>query len=84
MTDSELFDHLKQEFPGANIDLIDEIGIYVRRADSPQTRVIEVDDGLFHSSPTSASTVEKPAGRPHVASTLEALVRHVREFLAGN
>jgi hypothetical protein len=29
MTETELLEHLKQEFAGANIYLVDEIGIYV-------------------------------------------------------
>ncbi len=83
MTESELLEHLKQEFAGANIYLVDEIGIYVRRAASPQCRLIELDDGLFHSSSTFASTVERPVGKPHTFSAIEALTRHVRKFLAG-
>jgi hypothetical protein len=82
MTDEELLDHLKQEFPGENIHLKEGLGIFVQRAESPQGLQIETHGDMFRTRPTSASTAHKPVGGPKTFGRLELLDQYVDEFLA--
>ena len=81
MTDDELLRRLKDRFPGATIYPEGGGGVSVQHSDR-RSLGIEIEDGRFRVTPTSASTEVRHAGRTKQFATFDALCTRIAEFLA--